>query len=220
MHLERLADPPADRLMSLERVVHHDLRRERPLDHGVGLGEPRREVAALVGAHVDQLPGCDGLVGIEPRLELLPLDLDERGGGARLAQRVGADGGNSRALVVALVRESLALARADRAPDSGSAERRPELDAGRTRMGVRAAHDHRVQHPGKLHVGGEEHLAAHPAEAVLAWSGAPDHVAGAGRPLLERILVDDEPDLLEAALDLLLGADQSRHVRIASSIFG
>ena len=39
-------------------------------------------------------------------------------------------------------------------------------------------------------------------------------------PLLERILLDDEPHLLEAALDLLLGADQSRHVRIASSIFG
>src|SRR4029453_16344472 len=35
-----------------------------------------------------------------------------------------------------------------------------------------------------------------------------------------RILLDDEEDLLEAALDLLLRADQSRHVRIASSILG
>ena len=41
-----------------------------------------------------------------------------------------------------------------------------------------------------------------------------------GRPLLERVLLDDEPDLLAAALDLLLRADQPRHVRIASSIFG
>ena len=41
-----------------------------------------------------------------------------------------------------------------------------------------------------------------------------------GGPLLERVLLDDEPDLLVPALDLLLGADQSRHVRIASSIFG
>ena len=57
-------------------------------------------------------------------------------------------------------------------------------------------------------------------EAVDAGGGPADDVARAGGPLLERVLLDDEPDLLEAALDLLLGADQSRHVRIASSIFG
>ena len=51
-------------------------------------------------------------------------------------------------------------------------------------------------------------------------AGSADDLARPGRPLLERVLFDDEPDLLVAALDLLLRADQSCHVRIASSIFG
>ena len=47
-----------------------------------------------------------------------------------------------------------------------------------------------------------------------------DHLERTRGPLLERVLLDDDPDLLASALDLLLGADQPRHVRIASSIFG
>src|SRR5205807_1639577 len=57
-------------------------------------------------------------------------------------------------------------------------------------------------------------------DAVDAASRLPDHRARPGRPLVERILLDHDPLLGEPALDLLLGADQSRHVRIASSIFG
>ena len=41
-----------------------------------------------------------------------------------------------------------------------------------------------------------------------------------GRPLLEHVLVDDRPDGLVAALDLLLGLDQARQVAIASSMRG
>ena len=37
---------------------------------------------------------------------------------------------------------------------------------------------------------------------------------------LQRIFVDDDPDVLVAAFDFLLGADQSCHVLIASSILG
>src|SRR5205085_4048936 len=48
----------------------------------------------------------------------------------------------------------------------------------------------------------------------------PDDRLRACRPLVERILLDHDPLLGEPALDLFLGADQSRHVRIASSIFG
>ena len=39
-------------------------------------------------------------------------------------------------------------------------------------------------------------------------------------PLLERVLLDDDPDLLVTAFNFLLGADQSRQVAIASSILG
>ena len=77
-----------------------------------------------------------------------------------------------------------------------------------------------MEHPGQSDVGREERLAAGPGEPVDARRRVTDDVAGPGRPLLERVLLDDEEDLLEPALDLLLGADQSRHVRIASSIFG
>src|SRR5262249_57029824 len=49
---------------------------------------------------------------------------------------------------------------------------------------------------------------------------SPDDLPRPRRPLLERVLLDDEPDLLEAALDFLLRADQPCQVEIASSIFG
>src|SRR5919198_388911 len=48
----------------------------------------------------------------------------------------------------------------------------------------------------------------------------PDDRPRPGGPLVERVLLDHDPLLGEAALDLLLGADQSCQVRIASSIFG
>src|SRR4029077_12299147 len=63
-------------------------------------------------------------------------------------------------------------------------------------------------------------LAAHALRAVLARCGPADHRERPFRPLLERILLDDDPDLLEPALDLLLGADQPCQLRIASSILG
>ena len=77
-----------------------------------------------------------------------------------------------------------------------------------------------MQHPRKPDVGGVTRLAANALEGVLARSRPTDDLAGALRPLLERILLDDEPDLLEPAFDLFLGADQPRQLRSASSIFG
>ena len=104
---------------------------------------------------------------------------------------------------------------------AGRRERGREVDPrGRARARVRAA-DHRgVQQPGQPEVAGVERLAARPREAVRARRRPADDVERPLAPLLERVLVDDEEDLLEPPLDLLLGPDQSRHVRIASSIFG
>ena len=91
----------------------------------------------------------------------------------------------------------------------------------RTRpLAVRAAEDGRVQHPGEGNVRGVPCLAASPLQPVLARGRAADDVERPRGPLVERVLLDDRPDLLVTALDLLLGADQSCHVRIASSMAG
>ena len=77
-----------------------------------------------------------------------------------------------------------------------------------------------MEHSRQLEVGGVARLAADALVAVLARRRAADDRERSRGPLLERILLDDDPHLLEASLDLFLGADQSCHVRIASSILG
>ena len=77
-----------------------------------------------------------------------------------------------------------------------------------------------MEHSGQLDVGRVARLAARAERAGHPRGGPPDDLARAGGPLLERVFLDDEPDLLVTALDLLLGSDQSCHVEIASSIFG
>jgi hypothetical protein len=85
---------------------------------------------------------------------------------------------------------------------------------------VRTVEESCVEHPRQLHVGGVARLAAGLLEAVEPRRVAADDVAGAGGPLDERVLVDERPDLLVAALDLLLGFDQPRQLEIASSMRG
>ena len=77
-----------------------------------------------------------------------------------------------------------------------------------------------MQHPRELHVGGVDRLSARTLEAVDSLRRPADDLARSRGPLLECVLVDDEPHLFVAALDFLLRPDQSCHVRIASSIFG
>ncbi len=92
--------------------------------------------------------------------------------------------------------------------------------SGSERVRVRRAEDGSLEHPGKADVGGVARPAAHPLRPGLARRGPADDRQRPRRPLLERILLDDDPDLLEPPFDLLLGPDQSCHVRIASSILG
>ena len=63
-------------------------------------------------------------------------------------------------------------------------------------------------------------LAAGACMTVDPRRGASDHLHGALGPAVERILLDHDPLLRVLAFDLFLCADQSRHVEIASSIFG
>src|SRR6266404_6082681 len=87
-------------------------------------------------------------------------------------------------------------------------------------VGVRAAQHGCVKHSRQLEIGGVDRFASRTLEAVDTRRRLSDDLARAGGPLLQRVLFDDEPDLLEPTFDFLLGADQSCHVRIASSILG
>ena len=97
-------------------------------------------------------------------------------------------------------------------------ERGRDVDRLRGGAGHRAAEDRGVQQARQADVAGVASLAPGPLEPVLTRRGPADDLERAGGPLVERVLLDDRPDLLVAALDLLLGPDQSRHVAIASSM--
>ena len=219
--LEHVAVPAADRLVRLHRVVQHRLRAVGRLDDDIRLGEPAFEVAALVAARlVDQRAAGDRLVGIEQRFQHLPLDVDQGERLARLAEAVGADRRNRSALVGAVRRELRRVSGADRAAHARRRERGREIQAPGASVRIWRAQHRGVEHAGEVDVGRVARLAACAGEPVVARVRPPDDVARAGGPLLERVLVHDEPDLLAPTFDFLLGADQPRHVRIASSIFG
>ena len=207
--------------MRLHRVVEHDLRAELRLDDHVGLGKALLVVAARALARLaEQRALAHRLVGIEQRLEHLELARDRTQRRACLRERVRADGGDRLSLVRAVGGQLLDVARPDRRVHARHRERRCEVDARDPRARVRRAQDRRVQHPGLREVGGVDRLPGCALAAVDAQRVAADDLERACGPLVERVLLDDEPDLLVPALDLFLGADQPCHVRIASSIFG
>ena len=102
--VEAVAAPLADALVRLERVVVQRLRRVLGLDDGVRLGEALLVVAALVAARLlQQRAARDRLVGVEQRLQLLPLDLDQLERGPCLREGLGRDAGDGAALEVGLL---------------------------------------------------------------------------------------------------------------------
>jgi hypothetical protein len=116
--------------------------------------------------------------------------------------------------------EPVRLARPDRGPHARQRERRREVDPAHLRVRVWRAEHGGVQHPRQLDVGRVARLAAHAQGSILPRRRPADHGERPLGPLLERILLDDDPHLLEVPLDFLLGADQSCQLRIASSILG
>src|SRR3954453_18858013 len=139
---------------------------------------------------------------------------------ACLAEGVCRGGRDGCARETRLILEPVRLARADSGAHARQREGRSEVDSPRSRMRVRRPQNRRVEHPRQLEVGCVARLAADTLVAVLARRGLADHGERPLGPLLERILLDDDPHLLEASLDPFLGADQSCHERIASSILG
>jgi hypothetical protein len=219
--VDAVAAPLADALVRLHRVVVERLRRVGGLDEGVCLGEAAFVVAALIGVGLgDDRAAADGLLGVEERLELLPVDLDQPHCRLGLLERLGRDRGDRVPLVVGLCSDAVDLARADRGQDAWSSEGGGEVDPAHLRARVWAVEERRVEHPGELDVGGVARLAAGFLEAVEARRVPADHIPRSRGPLDERILVDERPDLFVAALDLFLGLDQPRQLEIASSMRG
>src|SRR5262249_681275 len=89
-----------------------------------------------------------------------------------------------------------------------------------TRARVGTAQHGRVQHSGQLDVGCVQSLAPRTVEAVDARDFTADYGQRTDRPLVERVLVDDDPDVFVAAFDFLLGADHACQVLIACSSLG
>ena len=219
--VEAVAPPLADALVCLERVVVQRLRCVLGLDDRVRLGEPALVVTALVVDRLlEQRAARDGLVRVEQRLEHLPFDLDELRRGARLCERLRGDAGDGAALEVHVLVDPPDLAGADDREHAGCRRRCAEVDPLDVRPGVRAPHEGAFEHPGELDVARVARLAASLLVAVDPRRVPADDRSGTGRPLDERVLLDERPHLLVAALDLLLRADQPCHEPIASSIRG
>jgi hypothetical protein len=214
-------EPAADRLVRLHRVVENGRSAVLGLDDHVRLGQPAVEVAALVAARlVDELLARDRFVGVEQRLQLFPLDLDQLHRGARLPGGVGGDRGYRLTRVRRLVGEDMDVARTDDGVDAGRRARRLEVEALDAGARVRAAQHRGVQHAVEADVGRVRCEPTGALQAVFPRRVVADDLEWSGRPLVEHVLLDDHPGFLVAALDLLLCLDQSRHVRTASSILG
>jgi len=180
------------------------LSRSRPL---VGRGRCRE----LLSPH--------GLFRIEDRFERLPLDRDRLDRAAGLRKRVGCDRCYCGAAVARFGLETLRVSRpsasctpAARAPVRGRASSRARAHRASAAPPRAASLEAGYPPCSALRRG----LA--PVRPAAPRRGRPP--SAAHRPLRQRIFLDHEPDLFEPALDLLLGADQSRQCRIASSIRG
>src|ERR1700737_4481203 len=92
-----------------------------------------------------------------------------------------------------------------------------EVDPSHARVRMGGAKDGGVEHPRQLEIGGVPGLASGAQRTGYSPRRTADDLERAGGPLLERVLLDAEPEVFVAAFDLLLRPDQPCHVAIASS---
>ena len=127
------------------------LRRVLRLDDRVRLRQPLLVVAALVAARLlEQRAARDGLVGVEQRFQLLPLDLDQLERRTRLGERLRRDAGDGAAFEVRLLVDPRYLAGADDGEHAGCGRGGTEVDPAHACPRVRAAQDRALEHPGSL----------------------------------------------------------------------
>src|SRR5207248_5608745 len=119
------------------------------------LGEAPVEIAALVARRLpDERASTDGLVGIEKRLQHLPLELDRVERGPRLRERVGRDGGDAGASVRGFAGESVEIVRSERAANARCAPGGLEVEPGGAGAGGGAAQDGGGERAGEAGVRG------------------------------------------------------------------
>ncbi len=204
--------PIADGLVGLHRVVEDGLRAVLRFDDDVGLCEASLDVPSLLAALRDELAATNRFIRIEQRLERLPLHLDAVDGRSGLRQGVGRDGSDRLSVIVRFVGQ-----RPQHAADAGSATRAIEVQLPHTRARVRAAEHGGMQHPGELDVGGVARVAGRSQAPVDPLRRPADLVQRSRGPLVERVLLDEDPLLRVAAFDLLFGPDQPCHDRLLGS---
>jgi hypothetical protein len=200
-------------LVCLEGVVVEGLRAVLGLDDDVGLGESALVVTTLVAARVsDEGAALHCFLGVEQRLHHIPLRLDQSQRGECLRHAVGGESGDGLPLVRDVVREPVDLADDEEASHAGSFLRAACVDARQPRVGMRAAEERGVEHPRQSDVRRVARLAARTLVAVDLRCRPPNDVERPRGPLVERVLLDDDPRLGVATLDLFFGLDQARHV--------
>ena len=119
------------------------------LDDGIRLGEAALEVAALVAPRLgEQRAARDRLGGVEERLELLPLDVDQPDGCLCLPERLGGDRGDGAALEARLVADALELAGSNDAEHARGDGRGGEVDPPNAGVCMRAAQQDGVDQAG------------------------------------------------------------------------
>ncbi len=136
--VERVADPFADGLMCLHRVVDDHRRAVGAFDDNVRLRERLVEVAAFVVRRLGgELLARHSLFRVEHGVEVLPRDVDRGERGLRLRERVGGDGGDRGACVLRLDFEAFRLARPHGTSDAGQRERARQIDLRNTCVRMR-----------------------------------------------------------------------------------
>ena len=188
--------------------MQHRLRAVLRLDDDVRLGEARLEITALVPA---RLVVSLRMLGIERRLDDVPLDVDEGERTLRLAEGVGGDRRDGSPVIARILLETLGVAGAEHLVDALRSPGALEVDPPNARVRVRATEHCRVEHARELQVGRVPRLAARALGPVIPPCLPADRRSRSRGPLLERILLDDQPDVLVPTLDLLLGLDQPCH---------
>ena len=217
------------------RVVQHGLRAVLGLDDDVRLGQPALEVAALVAARRRRASSR----GAPPRPRRAAAAAPPtRTSSSSTAACARARSSAATAATAAPSNDGSALSTSEethsgpRQPGSPgwrswrdalrsrgvSTPRTPGAASARaasirvTRARAYGAAEHgRLEHPRQAEVGGVARLPGRPLAAVDARRRAADHLERPLGPGVERVLLDHDPLLGVAALDLLLGLDQPCH---------
>ena len=207
--VQLVAQPLRDAAVRLERVVHLGGGGVLGLDDHVGLGHAGLDVARLVLDRILLQPLLgQSLGGIGDEAEHRVARRERLDAGARRLGRLAGERRDRRAGVRRLALEDrvaalhdVVVGRREHREHARHGARSLDVELDR-RVRVRRAHDHAVQHARQRDVGDVARGARDPARAGQARDARPRHVQLALVLPGRRLLLDEHPALLEAALHL------------------